>query len=57
MQPHPKDGLATTGDVVVVPLELLNAQAADWVKVATEVAAKVTDAEGKLLVIGAAPSR
>ena len=49
MQPHPKDGLATTGDVVVEPLELLNAQAADWVKVAAEVAARVTDAEGKLL--------
>jgi hypothetical protein len=49
MQPHPKDGLASTGDVLVEPLEILNAQSADWTRVAADVAAKVTDSETKLL--------
>ena len=49
MQPHPKDGLASAGDVLIEPPEILNAQSADWAKVAPEVSAKVTDAETKLL--------
>lgn len=33
MQPHPKDGLATTGDVVVEPVEVLTEKSADWGRV------------------------
>ncbi len=55
MQPHPKDGLASTGDVLVESLEVLNAQSADWVGVAADVAAKVTDAETKLMAGRRAP--
>jgi hypothetical protein len=49
LQPHPKDGLASTGDVLIEPPEILSAQSAEWVKVAPEVSTKVTDAETKLL--------
>jgi hypothetical protein len=49
MQPYPKDGLASTGDVLVEPLELLNARSADWTRVAADVAARVTDVETKLM--------
>jgi hypothetical protein len=45
MQPYPKDGLATTGDVLVGPVEILDAQSADWSKVSADVAAKITAAE------------
>jgi hypothetical protein len=33
MQPHPKDGLATSGDVAVEPIEMLSAASADWARV------------------------
>jgi len=49
MQPHPKDGLASTGDVLVEPLEILNARSADWTRVAADVAARVTEVETKLM--------
>ncbi len=33
MQPHPKDGLATSGDVLVEPVALLTAASPDWARV------------------------
>lgn len=33
MQPHPKDGLATAGDVPVEPVNVLNAQSPEWPRV------------------------
>jgi hypothetical protein len=49
MQPFPKDGLATSGDVLVEPLAILDGTSAEWTTVSAEVAAKVTEIETKLL--------
>ena len=49
MQPYPKDGLATTGDVLVEPVEILDETAADWSGALPAVAAKVAEAETKLV--------
>jgi hypothetical protein len=50
MQPYPKDGLATAGDVLVEPVAILDARAPEWSKISAEVAARIADAETKLLV-------
>jgi hypothetical protein len=43
--PYPKDGLATSGDVTIEPVEVLNQSSPDWTKIATEVAGLVTRSE------------
>lgn len=49
MQPYPKDGLATAGDVLIEPVEILDSQSADWAAVAEQVAGHVTEAETPLM--------
>lgn len=49
IQPYPKDGLATSGNVVIQKVDLLDAASPDWTAIAAEVAAKVTAAEPALL--------
>jgi len=49
IQPYPKDGLATAGDVLIEPVDILEAQSADWKTVAGAVAARVTEAETTLM--------
>jgi hypothetical protein len=48
MQPHPKDGLATAGDILVEPLAILDAKSAEWAKVSADVTARITEAETRL---------
>jgi len=45
MQPYPKDGLATAGDVLVEPVDILDGKSPEWAAVSSDVAAKVTAAE------------
>lgn len=49
MQPYPKDGLATSGDLLVEPVALLDARSKEWAAVSADVDAKVTMAESALL--------
>lgn len=49
MQPYPKDGLASSGDLLVEPVALLDAKLPPWTSVSAEVQAKVTAAEPGLL--------
>jgi hypothetical protein len=52
MQPYPKDGLATAGDILVESVTILDAKSAEWSKVSADVAAKINAAETKLLATG-----
>ena len=52
MQPYPKDGLATAGDILVEPVTILDAKSAEWSKVSGDVAARIAQAETKLLGTG-----
>jgi hypothetical protein len=52
MQPYPKDGLATAGDILIEPVTILDGKSAEWSKVSANVAAKITAAETKLLATG-----
>jgi hypothetical protein len=47
MQPHPKDGLATTGDVAVEPVDLLTPASPDWAKVLEAVKEPFAASEAK----------
>jgi hypothetical protein len=47
MQPHPKDGLATSGDVVVEPVEMLVAGSPDWPRVLDAIKEPFTASEIK----------
>jgi hypothetical protein len=47
VQPYPKDGLATDGDVRIEPVEILNEKSPDWKTVIAEVSAAVTKEETK----------
>jgi hypothetical protein len=49
MQPHPKDGLATAGDVAVDPVEVLTASSPEWPRVLEAIKEPFTAAENKLL--------
>ncbi len=49
MQPFPKDGLATAGDIMVEPVTILDPKSAEWSKVSADVAAKINATETKLL--------
>jgi hypothetical protein len=49
MQPYPKDGLATAGDVLVEPVEVLDAGSAEWSRISADVAARITETESKLI--------
>jgi hypothetical protein len=49
MQPYPKDGLATSGDLLVEPVALLDAGSKQWAAVSADVDAKVTTAESALM--------
>jgi hypothetical protein len=49
MQPYPKDGLATSGDIPIEPIEILNSTWTDWQKVVTAVTAPFDAAEAKLV--------
>jgi hypothetical protein len=52
MQPYPKDGLATAGDILVEPVAILDAKSAEWSTISADVAARITEAETKLLATG-----
>jgi hypothetical protein len=52
MQPYPKDGLATAGEILVEPVTILDAKSADWSKVSADVAARIAEAETKMLATG-----
>ncbi len=52
MQPFPKDGLATAGDILVESVTILDAKSAEWSKVSADVAARINAAETKLLATG-----
>ena len=52
MQPYPKDGLATAGDILVEPVAILDAKSPEWSKVSGDVAARITQTETKLLGTG-----
>jgi hypothetical protein len=52
MQPFPKDGLATAGDILVESVTILDAKSAEWSRVSADVAAKINAAETKLLATG-----
>ncbi len=54
MQPYPKDGLATAGDILIEPVTILDAKSAEWSQVSAEVAARIAEAETKLLATGQA---
>jgi hypothetical protein len=47
MQPHPKDGLATSGDVVVEPVDLLNAKSPEWPRVLEAITAPFEAGEAR----------
>jgi hypothetical protein len=49
MQPHPKDGLATTGDVAVEPIEMLASGSPDWQRMLDAVKEPFAAAEDKML--------
>jgi hypothetical protein len=49
MQPYPKDGLASAGDVLVEPPALLDAQSPEWKRASADVSARIFDRETKLL--------
>jgi hypothetical protein len=49
IQPYPKDGLATSGDVSIEPVTVLDSQSPEWAAVSAEVTARVTAAEPGLL--------
>jgi hypothetical protein len=49
IQPYPKDGLASSGDLLVDPVRLLTAKSPEWAGVSAEVQAKVTAEEPALL--------
>jgi hypothetical protein len=49
MQPHPKDGLATAGDILAERLDILDAKSAEWLRVSADVAARIVQAETKLI--------
>lgn len=48
MQPYPKDGLASDGNVLVDPVELLDEKSPEWTRLASDVAAKVNTAESSV---------
>lgn len=45
IQPFPKDGLATSGDVRIEPVAVLDAGSPEWAAVSAEITARVTAAE------------
>jgi hypothetical protein len=49
IQPYPKDGLASSGDLLVEPVALLDAKSPEWTGISAEVQAKVTAAEPAML--------
>jgi hypothetical protein len=49
MQPHPKDGLATTGDVMIEPVEVLTASSLDWPRVLEAIKEPFAASEGRVL--------
>ncbi len=49
IQPFPKDGLATAGNVKIEPVSLLGAGSPEWAAVSTAVAAAVASVEAPLL--------
>jgi hypothetical protein len=49
MQPYPKDGLASAGDVLVEPVAILDGKSAEWAKVSAEVASMIAATETSLL--------
>jgi hypothetical protein len=49
MQPHPKDGLATAGEILVERLDILDAKSAEWSKVSAVLAERIVEAERKLI--------
>jgi hypothetical protein len=48
MQPHPKDGLATTGDVAVEPVDVLTPASQDWARVLEAVKEPFAASEAKV---------
>ena len=54
MQPYPKDGLATAGEILIEPITIVDAKSAEWSKVSADVAARIAEAETKLLATGRA---
>ncbi len=49
IQPFPKDGLATSGDIRIEPVTLLDAKSPEWAAVSAQVAAQVAASEPGLL--------
>ncbi len=49
IQPFPKDGLATSGDIRIEPVTLLDARSPEWAAVSGQVAGQVTATEPGLL--------
>jgi hypothetical protein len=49
MQPFPKDGLATSGDVTIERVEILDDQSADWQRAIEALVKPTTEAETKFL--------
>lgn len=52
VQPYPKIGLATTGDVVVEPITVVPRDSEDWVRLEVQVATRFTAAENEALKSG-----
>jgi hypothetical protein len=49
MQPYPKDGLASAGDVLVEPVEILDGKSPEWASVSADVAKKIAETETTLI--------
>jgi len=53
MQPYPKDGLATLGDVTIERVEILDDQSPDWQKAIEAIAKPAAEAETKYMGLAA----
>jgi hypothetical protein len=49
IQPFPKDGLATSGDIRIEPVPVLDASSPEWAAVSAAITAKVTAADAGLI--------